>query len=81
MATFSKNQVKNFYRNESQKKDTATIVAVVPKPKNLKGEEIDIEQQYIIEYAEGWTPDPIRVKKLGLDKSKKYIFVKESELS
>ncbi len=35
----------------------------------------------IIEHAKGWKPDELRIKKFGLDRKKKYLFVNPSELT
>lgn len=80
MATFTKGQDVKFDRNAVTKSDSTKIVAVVPKQENLP-DGMEMPQTYVIEYAEGWLPNSLRVEQFGLDATKKYLFVSESELT
>lgn len=58
-----------------------SVEAVVEKMKSITGATIDHPQTYIIEHPNGWTPNHIRASKYGLDINKKYLFVKEKQLT
>lgn len=74
MATFIKGQLVKFNRNSVVKSLSTTVSAVLPL---VSGQ----PQMYIIEYLQGWTPNAMRITQFGLDGVKKYLFVKESELT
>lgn len=79
MATkFTKGQTVKFDRNSETKIASTKVAAVVPK---FEGQPNDIPQTYIIEYPQGWIPNPIRITQFELDANKKYLFVSESELT
>lgn len=60
--------------------EESCICEVVEKQKGIDGKEIEQSQLYIIEHENGWMPNTIRIKKFGLDKNKKYLFISESEI-
>lgn len=74
MATFSKGQNVKFDRNSATKIASTTVSSVLPL---ISGQ----PQSYIIEYPQGWTPNTMRITQFELDIAKKYLFVKESELT
>jgi hypothetical protein len=79
MATkFTKGQPVKFDRNAVTKSASTIVAAIVPM---FEGQEIEIQQSYIIEYTEGWIPNSIRINQFELDVSKKYLFVSENELT
>ena len=80
MAEFTKNETVDFKRG-ALSKDNAKIIAVVTPPKGVDGKPIDIAQSYVIEHASGWTPNALRIQQYGLSATKKYLFVREDELS
>lgn len=62
--------------------DNIVISAIGFFPQNMPDDLKDtIEQSYVIEYSNGWIPTIKQVKSLELNENKKYIFVKESELT
>jgi len=75
MATFSKGQVVKFDRNAVTKMASTIVSAVVPL---IAGQ---LQQSYIIEYPQGWTPNTMRITQFQLDIAKKYLFVNENELT
>lgn len=76
--TYKKDDIVNFERNESLKKNNARIIAV----STIKGfKEEDTKVSYIIEHVKGFVPDDKRIALYGLDANKKYLFVIENELS
>jgi hypothetical protein len=77
MATFTKGQTVKFDRNAVTKAASTIVAAVLPV---TEGQPIEIPQSYIIEYAEGWNPNTLRVTQFELDANKNYLFVSESEL-
>ena len=46
----------------------------------MEGQEQE-DLTYIIEHSLGWAPNILRKQKYNLDTTKKYLFVKESELT
>jgi hypothetical protein len=78
MTKFTKGQAVKFLRNSVTKSDATTVSAVVTMPENSPSE---LEQSYIIEYQNGWTPNSLRIKSFELDATKKYLFVSEKELT
>ena len=62
----------NFYRNQLVNGENIKIIDVF---------EDDINKVFIIEHESGWYPDFLRKSLYGLDESKKYLFVSESELT
>lgn len=81
MPLFTQNQTVKFERNATVKADSTTIVAVVNNANLPFGITTGIGQMYIIEHTSGWAPDAARKAKFGLNQTKKYLFVKESELT
>jgi hypothetical protein len=78
MAIFTKGQTVKFDRNSVTKAASNLVAAVVPM---VEGAPQEILQTYIIEYVDGWLPNPLRVTQFELDASKKYLFVSENELT
>lgn len=74
MATFSKGQAVKFDRNLATKVASTVVSAIVPL---ISGQ----PQFYIIEYSQGWIPNTMRINQFELDITKKYLFVKENELT
>ena len=78
MATkFIKGQAVKFQRNAIDKMDSTVVSGVVEKTGTSETE----KQSYVIEFPNGWAPNPIRVKLYSLDVAKKYLFVTEDELT
>lgn len=78
MATFTKGQTVKFDRNSVTKAASTLVAAVVPM---VEGAPQEVLQTYIIEYTDGWLPNPLRVTQFELDAAKKYLFVSENELT
>lgn len=76
MAKFKKGDIVNFVRNSATEENNTAIIAVVPIIPDS-----GMEQSYIIEFVQGWTPNPMRIEQFGLDANKKYLFVSENELT
>ena len=72
---FTKGQLVSFHRNQQININSVAISAIVNYPEHTDN------ISYVIEYPDGWTPNSIRAKKFGLDVTKKYLFVLESELT
>lgn len=75
MALFTKNQIVSFLRN------AVTSIALTPIIAVVESVRVEVGQFYVIEHSAGWTPDSKRIELYGLDITKKYLFVKESELT
>jgi hypothetical protein len=73
---FSKGELVNFVRNSATKENNTPVIAVVPLIPDS-----GMEQTYILEYPQGWTPNAMRIQRFGLDANKKYLFVMEKELT
>lgn len=78
MTKFSLNQLVQFKRNSLVNSDSVKICGIVEMPKNSN---LKLNQNYIIEYADGWIPNSIRQIHYKLDMDKKYLFVSEKELT
>ncbi len=78
MTKFSKGQAVKFDRNAVTKMASTVVSAVVAK---IQGQPEDMQQSYIIEFPQGWTPNAMRITQFELDANKKYLFVSESELT
>jgi hypothetical protein len=74
MATFSKDQNVKFTRNAIISSNSTPVVTVLPLT-------INQPQVYVLENSYGWNPDASRAARYELDLTKKYLFVKESELT
>lgn len=76
---FIKNQLVAFNRSASVSSTNTPIVSTVNNvPVNILSVTGNI---YVIEHASGWAPDSMRMELFILDATKKYLFVKESELT
>lgn len=78
MAIFTKGQTVKFDRNSVTKAASTIVAAVLPL---VEGAPVEIQQNYVIEYVDGWLPNPLRVTQFELDAAKKYLFVSEGELT
>lgn len=74
---FTVGQQVSFERNFDVKSEGTPIIALVPKPQKQEVTKLS----YVIEHEMGWTPHPLRAHQLGLDITKKYLFVEENELT
>lgn len=70
----------SFERNQTINSESVEVISIVESvhPNNKKSN--NIENTYIIEHESGWTPNSLRKMQFGLDETKKYLFVQESEL-
>lgn len=73
MAKYSKGEKVDFKRNSIVFSKNVSVSAVLEPSSDI--------QQYIVENPYGWEADVVRKKLYELESGKKYLFVKESELT
>lgn len=72
----------SFNRNFLINSESTPIIALLTNVgKTVNSGRKEISPTYIIEHESGWVPNDLRASQFGLDITKKYLFVSESELT
>ncbi len=79
---FKKGDKVNFKRAGLQSDNTIILAVVDLSTSGMNKQELDkIGPIYVIEHESGWIPNEMRQEQYGLDAEKRYLFVKERELT